>query len=1010
MRAFVDELAEVCRREPTRAKWVIVPTHSLGRTLAERLVREGTPWANLRFVTPLDLALRMGAPYLIERGIDPSEDQLGPALMMRLLLGLDASHQYFRPLAHEPQLASALWATVRELRLAGLSSAELRAEQFESAAKHAELQALFAAYEAHLAAHNLGDQASVYTEALAHPEWCPIKADDWCATVPGVRWSVLQERVMGSTGLKPYGHVQEGGRGPTVAGGSTGGSTGLKPCGHVQEGGRGPTVAGGATGGSTGLKPYGHVHAIPHFFTAGGPEAEVEEVVRRILASGRRLDEVEIACASHGYETLIWEKACRYEWPVTLQAGLPATLTRPGRALLAVLEWIEGDFAAGQLRRLLQSGDLTEIPKSAARLLLRADAAWGRETYALSLGRLATSSRARATEDIGEDERAYHLKRADEADALAAWIDGLISTIPAADANGVVDLQPLVEAMATLVSDRVARHSALDHAAADRLATSLRELRALGEFRCPLAQVLRFVRSRAEALVIGADRARPGHLHVSRLTDAGWSHRPLTFIVGLEEGRVFAPPVEDPILLDRERTALSPALLTSAQRLAEQVDRTLARVNDVLESGESVHLSYSCRDLRQFRATYASWVMLHAFRSTPGHESATYKDLHTAVGDPVSVVPSSPDAAPGAGRWWLHASAHGGPSAREVVLDAFPHLAQGERAEAARDSDRFTEFDGHVPEAGAALDPAQPDMVVSPTQLEGAAACPFRHFLRRGLGVDAIETGERDRDIWLNPLIRGSLLHDLYAEFHDRCLKANRQPEEGDVAWLLERGQATLDDTTRTMPPPSVEVGAREAAEFLEDLTIFARAEIETAGTRRPVECEAPFDNHVVSAGDITFRIRGRIDRIDEMPDGTFEILDYKTGSFFAPAWKGTFAGGRRLQHALYGLAAADLLRRRKDDPSTPMPTVTGATYYFSSTKGRQHQKHLDAPSKADLAKVMGDLRDVIAQGLFVHSPDEDDCRFCDYGAACGVRAVKRAEAKKNDPALHSFLRLSRYE
>ena len=28
----------------------------------------------------------MGAPFLVERGIDPSEEELGPALMMRLLL------------------------------------------------------------------------------------------------------------------------------------------------------------------------------------------------------------------------------------------------------------------------------------------------------------------------------------------------------------------------------------------------------------------------------------------------------------------------------------------------------------------------------------------------------------------------------------------------------------------------------------------------------------------------------------------------------------------------------------------------------------------------------------------------------------------------------------------------------------------------------------------------------------------------------------------------------------
>jgi hypothetical protein len=85
---FIDQLAALCRAQVTRTKWVFVPTHALGRTLGERIAREGTNWLNLRFVTPLDIALRMGAPFLVERGIDPSEEGLGPALMMRLLFDL----------------------------------------------------------------------------------------------------------------------------------------------------------------------------------------------------------------------------------------------------------------------------------------------------------------------------------------------------------------------------------------------------------------------------------------------------------------------------------------------------------------------------------------------------------------------------------------------------------------------------------------------------------------------------------------------------------------------------------------------------------------------------------------------------------------------------------------------------------------------------------------------------------------------------------------------------------
>src|SRR6476661_9918016 len=92
---FVAQLACLCTAHRTRAKWVFVPTHALGRTLGDRLVLEGTDWANLRFVTPLDVAARMGAPFLVERGIDPSGEELGPALIMRLLLALPREGGYF---------------------------------------------------------------------------------------------------------------------------------------------------------------------------------------------------------------------------------------------------------------------------------------------------------------------------------------------------------------------------------------------------------------------------------------------------------------------------------------------------------------------------------------------------------------------------------------------------------------------------------------------------------------------------------------------------------------------------------------------------------------------------------------------------------------------------------------------------------------------------------------------------------------------------------------------------
>src|SRR4051812_4472800 len=196
MDPFVQQLAALCHEQVTRSKWVFVPSHAIGRTLGERIALGGTNWLNLRFVTPLDIALRMGAPFLVERGIDPSEEGLGAALMMRLLLDLPERGGYFRPLADQPTMAQALWTTIRELRMTGLKSDHLKQDAFESAAKHAELRTLLASYEKFLADNARADMAVVYEEALKHRDWCPIQPEDCWTELPNVIWSPLQRRLI----------------------------------------------------------------------------------------------------------------------------------------------------------------------------------------------------------------------------------------------------------------------------------------------------------------------------------------------------------------------------------------------------------------------------------------------------------------------------------------------------------------------------------------------------------------------------------------------------------------------------------------------------------------------------------------------------------------------------------------------------------------------------------------------------------------------------------------------
>jgi ATP-dependent helicase/nuclease subunit B len=139
-----------------------------------------------------------------------------------------------------------------------------------------------------------------------------------------------------------------------------------------------------------------------------------------------------------------------------------------------------------------------------------------------------------------------------------------------------------------------------------------------------------------------------------------------------------------------------------------------------------------------------------------------------------------------------------------------------------------------------------------------------------------------------------------------------------------------------------------------------------------------------------SFSLRGSIDRVDEAPDGSFHVWDYKTGGTWRHREKLGIHGGRQIQHALYAMALEVLLGRARI--SAP---VSRSGYFFPGRKG-EGQRMPMALDLGETREVLGRLLDLLREGVFPHAPDKDDCRYCDYEPVCGgaSRAAARAKAK----------------
>ena len=108
------------------------------------------------------------------------------------------------------------------------------------------------------------------------------------------------------------------------------------------------------------------------------------------------------------------------------------------------------------------------------------------------------------------------------------------------------------------------------------------------------------------------------------------------------------------------------------------------------------------------------------------------------------------------------------------------------------------------------------------------------------------------------------------------------------------------------------------------------------------------------------------------------------------------------MQYALYAMALEELLAR------AGRPGKVGRSGYFFPGRKGQGQRFALPLEPEETRKVLNALFDLLKDGAFAHTREEDDCRFCDYQAVCGgvERATERARAKNPEvapPVLRDF-------
>ena len=766
------------------------------------------------------------------------------------------------------------------------------------------------------------------------------------------------------------------------------------------------------------------------------PGAQAREVARRcaaLIRSGAAADSIAVAARSlaNGAAEELGAAFDRVGVPWRERRGRPALPIPTVRLALSLLELIDQDFPREPLIDLLSSRlvwlaeDGDRLPPAALARVLRESHARDDATaggYAAALSSLARRLERKERGAAHVEETSRRVQRAIAAlrglpaqgtlrdhgaallELLGRW--GLWRRLRVPEP---VDAGPALDhaAVSALGRDQAAAR-ALEQACAGLAAAAVR----IGEARMGRREFAQLLSQTLAEASLPPGGARGGAVQLMELRELPGRSFDHLLLTGLVDGELPARPLPDPLLSDEERRAINRAAKRMVFRAASgsgepgllpprQAEEPLLFHLALCAARRSATLVWPRSDAQgrdALRSPFADEAA-RALGKEPSvvplqpiplaRDCADASDLLARAALDAFAEPAyrvTPPADPGAARALvaaLAASRHG-PRLRRIARAAG---AERERVRAFIGEIAPGRFSGQL--SGVALQRALPafafgpDSPLSAHQLEDHATCAFRTLGKRLL---RIEVDDRD-DAELGPRERGTVLHRCLERFFRRMRDERRLPLRGvpeEIAILREVASAEMDAFATEEHVGHRALWELKRAELLEGLV----AVVEAGPEARPVELERRFGFEdpdswpPLRLGEV--HVRGIVDRIDRLPDGTLLVIDYKSSRIDSlnPRLKPEGLLAPEFQLPLY----AAMLRQRE-----PSARVDAA--YFSLKDARRTKTLRENGVDLEALPLAGAVQDRVERmraGRFPVRP-----LSCDY---CQLKPLCRLVALPTDP------------
>jgi len=263
----------------------------------------------------------------------------------------------------------------------------------------------------------------------------------------------------------------------------------------------------------------------------------------------------------------------------------------------------------------------------------------------------------------------------------------------------------------------------------------------------------------------------------------------------------------------------------------------------------------------------------------------------------------------------------------------------------------------HVAAGGSPLDFLAPPDWFSFSSLDTFERCPRQYALRYLCRVP----GEPSR-----PAAEfGSAAHAAFEMFtrgrRERRARGEGPPDRADLGRYFEIAWAASPLSRE----PDAETWRARAEPMLDRF-----GEIESAGAGETIAEEIRFRLRLELDPQTRVAIGGFIDRVDRLPSGAVELIDYKTGGAWGPEDVDS-----SLQLSIYALGCRDALDLGRPERVTLSFVEQGVQFSAERT-----EEELD-----DLREGLALRARQIRSSDFAPTPGRRACGWCDFAAICPV-------------------------